>query len=364
MAMMYFMILLLFIPTVLITVITPYITRKTESFGVSIPEEVYGSRELIEFRKKYAGRTALIGLSWLAVSIISGTIFEENTWMTIFIIALFLFLISSFSIYFSIHKKMKLLKAASNWKESKTETTIIDTNFRNRKLIYSPGWFVIGFIITVVTFAITMKYYDRIPLEIPMQYGFNGEVTKTAVKTFGSAFSIPLMQLFMLGLFLFINYTIGRSRQQVDAANPEKSIQQNIIFRRRWSAFIIITGTVLVALFSVMQYALIFPINMNILLYLWLVFTGAILAASVILSIITGQGGSRVKTAIGEQGEMINRDEDHYWKLGIFYFNSSDPAVWVEKRFGSGWTVNMAKPQAWIFFIIILAIPLLFGLLT
>ncbi len=39
--MVYMIILLMFIPTILIIAITPYITRKTESFGVSIPEEIY-----------------------------------------------------------------------------------------------------------------------------------------------------------------------------------------------------------------------------------------------------------------------------------------------------------------------------------
>ena len=71
-----------------------------------------------------------------------------------------------------------------------------------------------------------------------------------------------------------------------------------------------------------------------------------------------------MKTVVGTQGELISRDEDHFWKLGIFYFNRADPALWVEKRFGSGWTVNLAKPMAWLFFLIILLIPILIGMLA
>ena len=33
---------------------------------------------------------------------------------------------------------------------------------------------------------------------------------------------------------------------------------------------------------------------------------------------------------------------------GIFYFNPDDPAVWVPKRFGIGYTLNFARPAAWI----------------
>ena len=207
-------------------------------------------------------------------------------------------------------------------------------------------------------------YYDRIPSEIPMNYGLDGTVTNWAEKSYGSVFALPLTQLFMFGLFIFINYTIGRSRQQVDASNPEKSIMQNVIFRRRWSAFIIITGTAMVILFALIQFSLIFPINDQIIMIFSLILTGAVLLGAIILTVITGQGGSRVKTAVGKQGELITRDEDRFWKLGIFYFNPEDPAIWVEKRFGSGWTVNMAKPLAWVFFLVILLVPILIAFLA
>jgi uncharacterized membrane protein len=36
-------------------------------------------------------------------------------------------------------------------------------------------------------------------------------------------------------------------------------------------------------------------------------------------------------------------DDDKYWKLGLIYFNKEDPAVFVEKRFGTGWVLNLAR---------------------
>ena len=76
--MTYIMMLIILIPTVFITAITPYITRRTESFGVSIPEEIYGNPELAQFRKKYAYRTGILGAGWLALSMLAGMLYEEN----------------------------------------------------------------------------------------------------------------------------------------------------------------------------------------------------------------------------------------------------------------------------------------------
>ena len=47
-----------------------------------------------------------------------------------------------------------------------------------------------------------------------------------------------------------------------------------------------------------------------------------------------------------QQGD---RSPDRAWKLGLFYFNPGDPALFVEKRFGVGYTVNFARPAAWMF---------------
>jgi hypothetical protein len=43
-----------------------------------------------------------------------------------------------------------------------------------------------------------------------------------------------------------------------------------------------------------------------------------------------------------------DRSPDSAWKLGLVYFNPDDPTVWVEKRFGVGYTLNFARPTAWL----------------
>lgn len=43
------------------------------------------------------------------------------------------------------------------------------------------------------------------------------------------------------------------------------------------------------------------------------------------------------------------------WKLGIFYFNPADPAVFVLQRFGIGYTLNFASGWAWAGFAMLAA---------
>lgn len=42
------------------------------------------------------------------------------------------------------------------------------------------------------------------------------------------------------------------------------------------------------------------------------------------------------------------RDDDRYWKAGIFYVNRDDASLFLPERFGIGWTLNWARPAAWL----------------
>lgn len=55
----------------------------------------------------------------------------------------------------------------------------------------------------------------------------------------------------------------------------------------------------------------------------------------------------------------LDPQSDSYWKAGMFYYNPSDPAIFVAKRVGIGYTVNFANKMCWL----VLAGILLLGLL-
>jgi uncharacterized membrane protein len=43
---------------------------------------------------------------------------------------------------------------------------------------------------------------------------------------------------------------------------------------------------------------------------------------------------------------------------GVFFIeNPDDPAIWVDKRTGIGWTLNFAHLESWIIILMILAVP-------
>lgn len=50
-------------------------------------------------------------------------------------------------------------------------------------------------------------------------------------------------------------------------------------------------------------------------------------------------------------------------RRSLDYYNADDPSVWVEKRVGVGYTVNFARPMAWVMLALITLGPLAVALL-
>ncbi|MEW9677302.1 DUF1648 domain-containing protein [Lentibacillus sp. L22] len=362
-----FLLIVMMVPVFLSLMFIPYWTRKTESFGVSIPEEVYFHPEIHSMRKQYVWWMGIVGVITVGVFwLLSETVANKESTISIsFSIIIIAYLVISFIIYLYFHRKMKSYKQAAKWSEEQSQLVVVDTGFRNQKLTYSNIWFVIPFAITILTMIVSLTSYQQIPQQIPMQYNFSGEVTNYAEKTYRSVLLMPVMQMYLILLFLFINTIIAKAKQQISAGNPEKSKQQNLQFRRRWSAFTILTGIALILMLSFIQMPFIYNIDQQILMVISLVIISVIIVGSIVLSITTGQGGSRVNVHMGDKGEVIDRDDDRYWKLGILYFNRKDPSLFLEKRFGVGWTNNWAHPLSWIILLIIIglaiSIPILLG---
>src|SRR5699024_7767691 len=302
----------------------------------------------------------IVGMLLGAGLFMSVPLLRQNIMYILYTVILISYIIASFLLYLPFHFKMKKLKEAENWQAGRKQSYVVDMKFRQEKLIYSNWWFLASLVILIATLATTFIFYDRIPDKIPMHTDISGNVTYDD-KSIGNLLFLPGTQVFMLILFIFINFVIKHSKQQVSVENPEKSKQQNLIFRRRWSAYLIWTAALTQILLMFLQLTLIFPTLLAYENAVLFSITIIIIDATLILALTTGQGGSRVKIEDQSNENAIDRDDDRYWKLGQFYFNKNDPAIFIEKRFGVGWTNNWAHPASWtVIGIIILAIAIPF----
>jgi uncharacterized membrane protein len=346
--------ILMLLPISATLIFMPYLTRDTVSFGVSVSEEMYHSEPLRLLRKRYAWISAIFFTLILLFCLISTTTIDPIQQEMIIGWSIGIMVIGSMALNLSFYFTMKKYKLEHPSVPASTKITLsIDTGFRQHKLIFSNKWFIIHLAIAICSALLALKYYNQFPETLAMKFDFQGNVTRSVDKSYTAVLGLNLMQLMMTFLFMFINGSIQKSKQQLNPDNPERSLKQNVRFRRSWSLYLIFTGLLMVLLFAFIQLNMIFELNVEILGLVSIFITSIILAGAAILSFITGQGGSRIgKSSQHSNSQPIN--DDIHWKLGNIYFNPQDPSLWIEKRMGIGWTVNFARPMSWV---ILIGIP-------
>lgn len=94
--------------------------------------------------------------------------------------------------------------------------------------------------------------------------------------------------------------------------------------------------------------------NMYIINILLLIVSGLMMIGAIVLGIKVGQGGERLKEGSKEETPSnYDIDDDDLWIFGnSLYYNPDDSSLFVEKRVGVGWTVNIGRPIGMIIMIL------------
>ena len=76
-----------------------------------------------------------------------------------------------------------------------------------------------------------------------------------------------------------------------------------------------------------------------------------ILIFVVMVTIVLARSGHAARLAAARDRDANRQPGDSpesRWKAGIFYVNPDDPALFVQKRFGIGYTLNFGRPLSWL----------------
>jgi uncharacterized membrane protein len=80
-----------------------------------------------------------------------------------------------------------------------------------------------------------------------------------------------------------------------------------------------------------------------------------ILAADVVAVVVLARN-NRARREGEEDTGLTHRDDDKYWRSGLFYVNPADHALMVPRRFGLGWTLNFGNPRVAVLLVGVVAV--------
>ena len=283
--------------------------------------------------------------------------------------------------YISQRRRIIAAKKAGGWFDE-VETTIaarVSTNangtpeFEGIPTPTFPWLTMLASLLCIAAGAIIVaSHWSDIPDPVPVHWNGSMEADNWSDKSIRSVFFSSFVALALLGLFAIICSFIAHSE-----VSPRS--ERNIKARVRNEANLALTNTgmgVLTLLISAgtafMQVTSPIPHYQRFH------------SAAIITMLILAIGGSiglvvfilYKQSRLSEQLRGIHfadedkesPDNDHLYKWGVMYYNPDDPAVLVDKRFGTGMSFNYARWQAKVFFGLVililvgsLALPVILG---
>ena len=345
-----------------IEVIMPKLTRKDIVFSIRVPIEVLDDPRIKKIIDSY--RKNLI-IATVPIALFISFMVNGDTRPGIYIIGVFSVIGLSIVYFLKSRKQIKELKEEEQWTFKKRQVTIVETKKSEESSIFTIFAFIISGLIVLGNGIYAKVNYSQFPSEIPYHWNIQGIGTQSIPKSEFSVFLVPGMQLFIF-IIMFVAYkSIDLTKVQLDVEDPNESKVRNNIFKKRWTAAVISIMFLLLSLFSLYNFDTGGTINISPEAYTFIniVFLVLIFIIAGITAITTGQGGSRLKNETIETVKEMNRDDDQFWKFGMIYYNKNDPSIFIEKRFGVGFTMNFANPIAIVLLVGLFVLIGIFALL-
>ena len=355
---MVFLVAIIFLSGALLAA-TPWFMKKGECFAVTIPESAQADERFLAFRKRYAAAVLAVTLICaVALGVVSNVVLGKMSSVTdaaslnailvaAIVAAATIPLVASFALMLHYRKKVKAIKREEGWKAERDEAVAL-IGFEEAPVPPSLAWNVVYVPIVLITLAIGLALYPSTPDLVPTHIDFAGNVNQWTPK--GPALiAFPLLvEVFMAACFIFSHWMTIRSKKDVDPARPAISAYAYGAFARAECILLLVSGSVLTAVLGIVMILMMAEIlPMLVTIALIIVATLILVGAMIAFSVVYGQSGSRLVKRLEENGDII-ADNDEHWKAGIFYWNKDDASLILPKRFGVGWTMNWARPAAWL----------------
>lgn len=336
----------------LILTVTPWLMPKTECFTVTVPHGARNEEPLRGLLRSYTcwmvAITALCVLAWPA-TLALGRI-DVTTRSGEFVLTLLLFvttfapIIASFALMLSYRARVKAVKQERGWTAEHAAAAFVGTEDFPKPL--SLAWNLLYLPLIGGLAAFTLSHYDQFPSQIPTNVGLAGNVTSSVPKSPLTVLFPTFFVAFMGAIFTLVHWGTIHSKKPVDPAAPVSSALAYATFARVQSILMVVGGLLISGLTAGLILASsLGAISMVYAAVITMVGTLVFVALVTIISLVIGQSGARLFADTTPAG--MARDDDEHWLLGTIYCNRNDPSIFVPKRFGIGWTSNIARWETW-----------------
>ena len=194
--------------------------------------------------------------------------------------------------------------------------------------------------------AILQQRWLQIPERFPTHWGLDGQPNGWTARTAEGVYWPLALAAGLVLMMATMGWVLARY-STASSVPAVKRMTLNILRAVCWLLAVMFSATALLPLIHQPEHTM-----------LWMI-AGMVLAmvaiiAYAILTLVHDRNFDKLQAATQESA----------WKFGMFYFNPRDAALFVPKRLGYGFTLNFARPAAWLViagFLVLALTPLFFA---
>ena len=322
-----------------LALVLPSINPPTVPFGVRVPAQHADDPTVVRQTRIYRWRVLVGGIVAVGVGVLIYSVTGETLLLPLSVLML---VGVWYGCFVMANHEIRAAKAAGGWYEGLHQGIAVDTELRTDPPRFPWLWLAPALIVTIATAVIGVIIYPSMPEVLAVHYA-KGAPNRVAAKSVGTAFSLVFVQIGVTALLVGIAAAIFHSsRPDIDPARPVGSSR----WHRRY-----------MSLGAKALLGLVAMIDVGMLGSSLLMWTGTVtpwaqlvvvlpILAAVVVAVVVLARNNRARDEGGQDTGLTHRDDDKYWRGGLFYINREDPALLVPRRFGLGWTLNFGNPKA------------------
>jgi uncharacterized membrane protein len=223
-------------------------------------------------------------------------------------------------------------------------------------------------VLTIAPVLLLVHYYPQLPERIPVHWNWKGQANEWASKSYFTVFSLAGMLIYMQGLILAVKHGVLGVKMTLPAEHAEEYLrlkEASLALMVRFMDWIrLMLGIMMGSLAANIAFTAVDRLRFLSGVATTAAWVSALLMViAVIFSIYRFYRIDReLKAQVGRIYVQRRRDASHWYLGGLIYFNREDPALWVEKLVGWGYTCNLGNKWFYAYAALFAGVPLLLTL--
>jgi uncharacterized membrane protein len=348
--------LLMLVFTMALSLIIPLAARRDVFFGVTVPPNTRSTPDGRRITRLYTAGVIVCSILGIA-ALVAIWYFRPPAWELLLILVgagamVFLGSIPFLVAYFRAHSLADRARA-EGWRLEGSAPPVAELRPRRYSDYIPWSWESLPLALIGATTVYLAYTYPAAPDPFPTHFDINGNPNAFSPKTIGSYFLIVFVQVFIWALITVLSYLVVRAKSLPG--------REEMGFKRVMLRFLFAIKALAVGFLGVVGAASAYAAVNATPLPAWflgvtVVYIVLIFALIIVLTVRASARSARLQPA---DASTTDRLDDSHWILGSIYFNRDDPSIFVERRFGIGWTINLGSAGGVLTTVLLLGVAIL-----